>query len=151
MPCKDIGRMMCHQRPKLEWWSDVASSWRTPGTDGHPEAGKREGFPIRSEGNWSLGIGDGQGGLACCDSWGRKESDMTERLNWIELSLKPKNTRDWRPPRSWKERRTPYRLRGKLVLSPLCFQTSIVQNWDSTVRPSVWDFVTTALGNKYSI
>ena len=25
--------------------------------------------------------GDGQGGLACCDSWGRKESDMTERLN----------------------------------------------------------------------
>ena len=27
------------------------------------------------------GAGDGQGGLACCDSWGRKESDMTERLN----------------------------------------------------------------------
>ena len=29
----------------------------------------------------TLGIGDGQGGLACCDSWGRKESDTTERLN----------------------------------------------------------------------
>ena len=27
------------------------------------------------------GVGDGQGGLVCCDSWGRKESDMTERLN----------------------------------------------------------------------
>ena len=27
------------------------------------------------------GVGDGQGGLACCNSWGRKESDMTERLN----------------------------------------------------------------------
>ena len=27
------------------------------------------------------GVGDGQGGLACCDSWGHKESDMTERLN----------------------------------------------------------------------
>ena len=26
----------------------------------------------------SLGIGDGQGGLACCNSWGRKESDMAE-------------------------------------------------------------------------
>ena len=26
-------------------------------------------------------VGDGQGGLACCDSWGRKESDTTERLN----------------------------------------------------------------------
>ena len=26
-------------------------------------------------------LGDGQGGLACCDSWGREESDTTERLN----------------------------------------------------------------------
>ena len=30
------------------------------------------------------GVGDGQGGLACCDSWGRKELDTTERLNWTE-------------------------------------------------------------------
>ena len=30
---------------------------------------------------WTPGVGDGQGGLACCDSWGRKESDTTERLN----------------------------------------------------------------------
>ena len=29
----------------------------------------------------ALGVGDGQGGLACCSSWGLKESDMTERLN----------------------------------------------------------------------
>ena len=28
-----------------------------------------------------LGVGDGQGGLACCDSWGHKELDTTERLN----------------------------------------------------------------------
>ena len=34
---------------------------------------------------WTPGVGDGQGSLACCDSWGCKESDMTERLNWIEL------------------------------------------------------------------
>ena len=27
------------------------------------------------------GVGDGQGGLACCNSWGLKESDTTERLN----------------------------------------------------------------------
>ena len=32
---------------------------------------------------WSPGAGDGQGGLVCCDSWGRKELDMTE-LNWTE-------------------------------------------------------------------
>ena len=31
------------------------------------------------------GVGDGQGGLAYCDSWGRKESDTTEWLNWIEI------------------------------------------------------------------
>ena len=30
---------------------------------------------------WTPGVGDGQGGLACCNSWGRKESDTTERLN----------------------------------------------------------------------
>ena len=30
---------------------------------------------------WTLEVGDGQGGLACCGSWGCKESDMTERLN----------------------------------------------------------------------
>ena len=30
---------------------------------------------------WTLGVGDEQGGLACCGSWGRKESDMTEQLN----------------------------------------------------------------------
>ena len=29
----------------------------------------------------SMDMGDGQGGLVCWDSWGRKESDMTERLN----------------------------------------------------------------------
>ena len=41
------------------------------------------------ESEWTLGIGDGQGGgLECCSSWGHKESDMTERLNWIELRLK---------------------------------------------------------------
>ena len=37
---------------------------------------------------WTLGFGDGQGGLACCDSWGRKESDTNERLNWTEDSVK---------------------------------------------------------------
>ena len=35
---------------------------------------------------WTPGVGDGQGGLACCSSWGRKESDMTEWLNWTEGS-----------------------------------------------------------------
>ena len=37
------------------------------------------------ESEWTPGDGDGQGGLVCCDSWGHKESDTTERLNWTEL------------------------------------------------------------------
>ena len=36
---------------------------------------------------WTPGDGDGQGSLACCDSCGRKESDTTEWLNWIELNM----------------------------------------------------------------
>ena len=37
------------------------------------------------ESQWTPGVGDGQGGLACWDSWGRKESDMTELLIWSDL------------------------------------------------------------------
>ena len=35
---------------------------------------------------WTLEVGDGQGGLPCCNSWGHKESDTTEQLNWTELN-----------------------------------------------------------------
>ena len=34
---------------------------------------------------WTPGVGAGQGGLACCDSWGCRESDTTERLIWSDL------------------------------------------------------------------
>ena len=53
---------------------DEMAGWHH-GLDGH-------------ESEWTPGVGDGQGGLACCDSWGRKESDTTERLNWTELLTK---------------------------------------------------------------
>ena len=33
---------------------------------------------------WELGVGDGQRGLVCCDSWGHKELDTTELLHWTE-------------------------------------------------------------------
>ena len=42
------------------------------------------GWHHRLNGNgfgWTLGVSDGQRGLACCSSWGHKESDKTERLN----------------------------------------------------------------------
>ena len=40
------------------------------------------------ESEWTPEVGDGQGGLACCDSWGRKESDTTEWLIWSDLNSK---------------------------------------------------------------
>ena len=39
------------------------------------------------ESEWTPGVGDGQGGLVCWDSWGHKESDTTEWLNWTELNI----------------------------------------------------------------
>jgi len=45
------------------------------------------------ESGWTSGVGDGQGGLVCCDSWGRKESDTTEWLNWTEWAFMYKNTK----------------------------------------------------------
>ena len=48
---------------------------------------KRAGWHHRLDGHefeWTPGVGDGQGSLACCDSWGHKEPDMTEWLNWTE-------------------------------------------------------------------
>ena len=42
---------------------------------------------LKSE--WTPGVGDGQGGLTCCNSWDCKESDTTEWLNWTELKRSP--------------------------------------------------------------
>ena len=79
-------------------WPPHAKSWLI-GKD--PDAGrdwrqeekgttedKMAGWHHRLNGHdseWTPGVGDGQGGLACCNSWGHKESDMTEWLNWTEL------------------------------------------------------------------
>ena len=48
---------------------------------------------------WTPGFGDGQGGLACCSSWGRKESDMTEQLE------NPMNRGAWWATSPWGHRR----------------------------------------------
>ena len=47
---------------------------------------------------WTPGVGDGQGGLVCCNSWGRKELDTTERLNWTELNGTQEHSPLWSPP-----------------------------------------------------
>ena len=79
-------------------WPSDAKSWligkdSDAGRDwGQEEKGTTEdemaGWHHRLEGlefEWTLGVGDGQGGLVCCDSRGRKELDTTEWLNWTEL------------------------------------------------------------------
>ena len=53
-------------------WQDEMVGWHHP-LNGH-------------EFEQAPGVGDGQGGLACCSPWGRKESHTTEQLNWTESS-----------------------------------------------------------------
>jgi len=76
--------------------SDAGRDW------GQEEKGKTEDEMAgwhhrhdRREFEWTPGVGDGQGGLACCNSWGRKESDTTERLNWTDWGKEGR--RKWQP------------------------------------------------------
>ena len=66
--------------------SDAGMGWgqEEKGTTEDEMAGWHHWLDGR-ESDWTPGVGDGQGGLACCDSWGRKESDMTEWLIWSGL------------------------------------------------------------------
>ena len=69
--------------------SDAGRDWgqEEKGTTEDEMAGWHHWLDGR-EFEWIPGVGDGQGGLACCDSGGHKESDMTERLNWTEQPIK---------------------------------------------------------------
>ena len=66
--------------------SDAGKDWRQEkkGTTEDEIAGWHHWLDGH-ESEWTPGVGDGQGGPACCNSWGLKESDTTERLNWTEL------------------------------------------------------------------
>ena len=89
-----VGRTNVEAETPVLWPPDAKSwlIWKDPdaGKDwGQKEKGMTEdemsGWHPRLDGHefeWTPGVGDGQGGLACCSSWDHKESDMTERLNW---------------------------------------------------------------------
>ena len=95
-----IGRTDAEGETLILWPPDV-KSWLI---EKDPDAGKdwrqeekgttedeTVGWHHRLSGHefgWTLGVGDGQGGLACCGSWGCKELDMTKRLNWTEQRLR---------------------------------------------------------------
>ena len=63
-----IGSRRRRGRQRIRWLDG-----NTDSLDGH-------------ESEWTPGVGDGQGGLACCNSWGCKELDTTEWLSWTELN-----------------------------------------------------------------
>ena len=78
--------------PHVKSWligkaSDAGRDWgqEEKGTTEDEIAGWHHGLD-GCESEWTLGVGDGQGGLVCCDAWGRKESDTTEWLNCTELN-----------------------------------------------------------------
>ena len=91
-----IGRTDVEAETPILWPPDEKSwlIWKDPdaGKDwGQEEKGTTEdemvGCHHRLNGygfGWAPGVDDGQGGLVCCNSWGRKESDKTEQLNWTE-------------------------------------------------------------------
>ena len=92
-----IGRTDVEAETPVLWPLDGKSwlIWKDPdaGKDwGQEEKGTTEdemiGWHHQHNGHefgWTLGVGDGQGSLACCSSWGHKESDMTEWLNWTGI------------------------------------------------------------------
>ena len=94
-----IGRTDAKAETPVLWPPD-SKSWLIgkdsgAGRDwGHEEKGTTEdemaGWHHQLNGHefkWTPGVSDGQGGLACCYSWGHKESDAIERLNWTEHFL----------------------------------------------------------------
>ena len=92
-----IGRTDAEAETPILWPPDAKSwlIWKDPdaGKDwGREETGTTEdemvGWHHQLNGHgfgWTPGVDDGQGGLAYWGSWGRKESDTTERLNWTEI------------------------------------------------------------------
>ena len=90
-----IGRTDTEAETPILWPSDVKSwlIWKDPDAEkdwGQEEQGMREderyGWHHWLNGHkfgWTPGVGDGQECLVCSGSWGHKESDMTQQLNWL--------------------------------------------------------------------
>ena len=115
LDCKEIQPQPVHSKGDQPWvffgkndaeaeipvlWPPHAKSWligkdsddgrdweqEEKGTTEDEMAGWHHGLDGR-ESEWTPGVGDGQGGLVCCDSWDHKETDMMGRLNWTDSCL----------------------------------------------------------------
>ena len=80
-------KLQCEDAKNWLIWKDPDSGqdwkWEEKGTTEDEIAGWHHRLNGHEFG-WSPGVGDGQGGLVCCNSWGHKELDTTEQLNWTE-------------------------------------------------------------------
>ena len=93
-----IGKTYVEAETPILWPPDAKSwlIWKDPDGGkywGQEEKGMTEGEMVEwhhllngHEFGWTPGVGDGQGGLACCSPWRHKQSDVTEWLNWAELN-----------------------------------------------------------------
>ena len=127
----------------LATWCEELAHWKRPscwerlraGGEGTTEDEMVGGhYQLDGRGfEWTPGVGDGQGGLACCDSWGHKESDTTE-LNWTVYHLK--------------KQRHHFADQG-LYSQSYVFSNSHVQMWESDQKkgwvPKNWHFWTAVL------
>ena len=98
-----LGKTDIEAETPILWPPDAKSwlIWKDPdaGKDwGQEDKGMTEdeivGWHHQLDGHgfgWTPGAGDEQESLACCGSWGHKESDMTERLNWTEWNIYQQN------------------------------------------------------------
>ena len=79
---------------------------------------------------WTPGDGDGQEGLACCNSWGRKESDTNEQLNWTQNLI-------------WKLRcfiiNFQKRQAALIVLFSFVVSVCVINDWLSPFSQPIWN------------
>ena len=90
-----IGRTDAEAETPILWPPDgevtdwfLKSPWCWKQEEKGMTGGEMVGWHHRLDGHgfgWAPGVGDGEGGLACCSPWGHKESDMAEQLNWKSL------------------------------------------------------------------
>ena len=92
-----FGHLMQRSSNSLATWCEELTHWKRPWCWERLKTGGEGDDMMRMVG-WhpqldehefeqALIVGDGQGNLACCSPWGRKDSDTTEQLNWTDGSL----------------------------------------------------------------
>ena len=79
---------------------------------------------------WTLGVGDGQGGLVYCGSWSRKEWDTTEWLNWTELKCWEAFCADCRSWTFLRNGNSEFNFSKSLFIWPLCVLDSAHRIFD---------------------